>query len=245
VTVIYHLPEGFFRWRRMVSSPALGPVAFRVAQYLLTEQPGRVNAEALAQHFGTGRTVMYGALRQLRTWGYLRSKRTSAGYRRWLHFWQVTDEPFAFPEWPPEAMCPLSPIEAAESSLVKSCDSLDQTKDVTQPGVCSSGSKNKTRSVHKRRVPRAFDLLSLPEADRPHAAAALALLEGLCVAPSQRPALAKPLAAAIAQGWPVGALGHYLTQGMATAGNRFKVMLWRLDKLPRFDEMTAGSATGK
>jgi hypothetical protein len=209
-------------------------------QYLLTDQPPTANAEALAQRFGTGRAVMYAALRQLRTWGYMRRKSTSLGYRRWRHFWQLTDEPFQFPDWPPEASCAADPIAAAESCLAKSDDPLRQPKDDTKP-VCSlEGSKAKTRAV-RRRVPKAFDLLALPEADRAHAAAAIALLEGLCVVPSQRPALTRPLAAAIAQGWPVGALGHYLTQGMESARNRFKVMLYRLHKLPSFEEVSAAA----
>lgn len=247
VTVIYHFPEGFPRWRRMLSSPALSDLSFRIVQYLMIEQPERVNAESLAELFGAGRGRVYASLRQLVTWGYLRRKTTSTGYGRFRHFWQLTDEPFSFPDWPAEAVCAVSLIDAAESALVNSADAQRQPGTGTEPRVCSSGSKDKTSSVGKdrrRRVPRAFDLLALPEADRPHAAAAIALLEGLCVRPGYRPVLTPPLAAAIRDGWPVGALGHYLTVGMGTARNRLKVMAYRLRNLPSFDAM-AGAAGGE
>lgn len=251
VTVIYHFPEGFARWRRMLDSPALNELSFRVVQYLMVEQPSKLNAEALAARFGTGRTRMYRSLRELETWGYLRRKRTSSGYGKFAHFWQVSDEPFTFPAWPDHAVCHDSRITTHQYQQVKSCDSLRQPKEGTEPDSSSLGPKDKTRAVDRRhhgvrrsRTPRGFDLARLPEADQPHAAAALALLEGLCVVPGQRIALTPPLAAAIGAGWPVGALGHYLTQGMGTARNRFRVMLYRLAHIPSFEEITAGDVTG-
>lgn len=251
VSVSYHLPEGFARWKRLVESPALNDLAFRITQWLMMTQPERCSAEAIAAHLGAGRTRVYAALRQMETWGYLRRKRTSGGYGKWLHFWQITDAPGEFPDWPPAAACGVTRIAIRESSQVDSCDRPRQANTGTEPG-CSFGERSKTSAVDRpgrprraRRLPRAFDLHRLPAEDQPYATDALALLEGLCVPPVQRALLAPALAAAIRSGWPLGVLGHYLTRDMGTARDRFRVLRYRLAKLPSIEEVTAGSATGR
>lgn len=249
MTVLYHLPEGFPRWKRLIDSPALNDLAYRILQHLLVDQPGRINAEALAARFGAGRSRTYAALRQLDTWGFRRTKRTSAGYGKFLHFWQVTDEPGQFPDWPPAAICPSG---ERESSQVNSRVGQRQTNAGIDP-VGSSGSSSSPptppavdRRAHlpqpprrrPQRLPKAFDLSALPAEHQLHAADALALLEGACLVPTARAVLAPAVAAALADGWTVGDLGHYLTQGMGSARDKVKVMRWRLRQMPSLDELT-------
>lgn len=246
VIISYHLPEGFLRWKRLTTMPGLTDLGHRVLLYLLETQPAHTNAEQLAVRFGAGRGRMYETLRQLETWGFFRRVRVSDGYRQWRHFWQLTDEPGAFPpsehfDYPGAS----SEQPEQEDAQVDSCDGLRQSKPVTEP-VCSFGSRSKPPNPHpvdnrrrpvtprlrRSRPPATFDLDKIAAEDQPHAWDALALLEGLGVVPGDRVALVPPVARALRRGWAVGDLTHFFTTSMGSARNRIKVLRYRAARIP-------------
>ncbi len=253
--VIRHIPMGYVRTKLLNAHPALGDLAFRCLEPLLDGEL-RPTCREVAERFRVNKDTASKALRQLVTYGYLLYKRRSAGNRRWVHIYLVTDEPWAwridddlaarFEATLNAALDRAAELSTADQTsyngVITQVESCPEPSDPTEPDgtnlfIPRGGNTPKApsvdRSVHRRaprdythRVARALGRIPAPL--QAHTHRALALLEALGFPPMLRVRYLPVIASALNSGAEMGALQKRLTKDLDSARNVQATIGWRI-----------------